>query len=107
VHASLSAYSDALDARLPAIFQLAGFRQVNASAIQLTRAPGANLVYLGAALLALGVIAMYFVPERRLWLRIGGGKLLLAFAANRPGPAMAAEFDGHRAAIHALTLLNR
>lgn len=107
VRASLASYSETLEAKLPALVQFNSYRQVNASGIQLTRAPGASLVYLGAALLSLGVIAMYFIPERRLWLRLAGGELLLAFAANRPSPALQAEFDGHRDAIRQLTLSDR
>ena len=34
---------------------------------QVARAPGKNVVYLGCALLILGVFAMLYVGERRLW----------------------------------------
>lgn len=99
IHDSLAAYNDMLEANMPGIFQLDGYRQVNASGLQVTHAPGALLVYLGSALLAAGVIAMYFVRERRIWLHSGPRELLLAFAANRHSPALQAEFDGHRDAI--------
>lgn len=88
----LASYSETLDAQLPAVFQLTNIRVVNASGIQITHAPGANLVYLGAALLALGVIGMYFIPERRLWIRVSTKEMLLAFTANRPSPALLEEF---------------
>lgn len=107
VHDSLSAYNDVLDAKMPALFQLTGYKLVYASAIQLTRAPGAWLVFLGSGLLVLGVIAMYFVPERRLWLRIDGARLLLALTSNRPSPALQQEFDLHQGAIAALTHSDR
>lgn len=106
-HNMLSSYSEVLDAKLPAIFQLKAFTPANSSGIQLTRAPGANLVYLGAALLALGVIAMYFVPERRLWLRMEGTQLLVAFTANRPSPGLQVEFDKIRSEIISLTFSDR
>nr|WP_315254668.1 cytochrome c biogenesis protein ResB [uncultured Duganella sp.] len=102
LRALLTAHSDAVDMRLPAVFTFEDYTQIDATVLQVTHAPGAALVYLGAALLALGVIAMYFVRERRLWLHCAGGKLLLAFSANRNQPALQAEFDRHAQAITAL-----
>lgn len=104
VHDILAAYHDTLDMQLPALFQFDSYEQVNATGLQVTHAPGANLVYLGSALLALGVIAMYFVRERRLWLHAGDGKLLLAFSANRNSPALQEEFERHHAAIAMLAV---
>jgi cytochrome c biogenesis protein len=40
---------------------------VQASVFQVARAPGKNVVYLGCALLILGVFAMLYVRDRRLW----------------------------------------
>ena len=48
-------------------FQLKDFKQVQASVFQVTRSPGHYIVYLGCALLILGVFAMLYVRERRLW----------------------------------------
>jgi cytochrome c biogenesis protein len=99
LHDALNAYDDALAMQLPALFTFERFTQVNATGLQATHAPGATLVYLGCALLALGVMAMYFVRERRIWLHSAGDTLLLAFAANRNSPALRAEFDRHTDAI--------
>ncbi len=52
----------------PMVFQLADFKQVQASVFQVARAPGKNLVYLGAVLLIVGVFMMLYVRERRLWI---------------------------------------
>jgi cytochrome c biogenesis protein len=51
----------------PLVFQLKDFQQVQASVFQVARAPGRNIVYLGCALLILGIFAMLYVRERRLW----------------------------------------
>ena len=51
----------------PMVFQLDSFDQVQASVFQVARAPGKNVVYLGCALLILGVFAMLYIRERRLW----------------------------------------
>jgi len=96
---ALAAYSDTVEMRLPALFAFDSFEQVNATGLQVTHAPGALLVYLGCALLAMGVVCMVFVRERRIWLHSAGGKLLLAFSANRNNPGLQAEFDRHAAAV--------
>ena len=51
----------------PMLFLLKDFKQVQASVFQLTRSPGKKLVYTGCAFLILGVFAMLYVRERRLW----------------------------------------
>jgi cytochrome c biogenesis protein len=102
VHDALAAYSDALSEHWPAIFRLRRVQQVYASGLQLTRAPGASLVYLGSAMLALGVCCMAFVRERRLWLVNGASGWTLALSGNRDTPALAQEFEQHRRALQAI-----
>jgi cytochrome c biogenesis protein len=52
-----------------------------------TRSPGHYIVYLGCALLILGVFAMLYVRERRVWVwlsRSGGAtEATLAMSSNR------------------------
>ncbi len=64
------ALSDAQYYPAPLLFQLADFKHVQASVFQVARAPGKKIVYLGCALLILGVFAMLYVRERRLWIWI-------------------------------------
>jgi cytochrome c biogenesis protein len=52
----------------PVLLQLSDFTQVQASVFQVARAPGKKVVYLGCALLILGVFAMLYIRERRLWI---------------------------------------
>lgn len=101
---SLRAYSDTVEAEIPFIFQVDSVDPINASGLQLTRAPGALLVYLGCALLALGVCAMYFIHERRLWIRVSqdNRQLLMAYTANRISPMLSAEFETYRTAVSKL-----
>lgn len=100
----LVAYSDTVDAGIGMYFDLTGFNQVHSSALQVTYAPGAFIVYLGAALLALGTCAMYFVHERRMWIWVmpSLGKMCLGLTANRPSPGLPVEFQAHRTALHHL-----
>jgi cytochrome c biogenesis protein len=61
------ALSDAPLYPAPVALQLVDFKHVQASVFQVARAPGKTVVYLGCALLILGVFAMLYVRERRLW----------------------------------------
>ncbi|PHM21659.1 MAG: cytochrome C biogenesis protein ResB [Curvibacter sp. PD_MW3] len=71
----------------PMVLQLVDFKQVQASVFQVARAPGKNIVYLGCALLILGVFAMLYVRERRLWVWLApkdaGAHATMALSANR------------------------
>ncbi|MEP6587926.1 MAG: cytochrome c biogenesis protein ResB, partial [Polaromonas sp.] len=59
--------SDAPHYPAPMAFELKDFKQVQASVFQVARAPGKTIVYLGCAFLILGVFAMLYIRERRLW----------------------------------------
>jgi cytochrome c biogenesis protein len=59
--------SDAHHYPAPMAFELKDFKQVQASVFQVARAPGKTIVYLGCAFLILGIFAMLYVRERRVW----------------------------------------
>ncbi|GAC1569062.1 MAG: hypothetical protein NVS3B2_18970 [Ramlibacter sp.] len=61
------AVSDAHFYPAPVAMMLADFTQVQASVFQVARAPGKKIVYLGCLLLIVGIFAMLYVRERRLW----------------------------------------
>ncbi len=65
---TILALSDATFYPAPMVFTLKDFTQVQASVFQVARAPGKYLVYLGCAFLILGVFAMLYVRERRIWI---------------------------------------
>ena len=58
----------------PMAFQLKDFTQVQASVFQVARAPGKNIVYLGCAFLIVGIFAMLYVRERRVWVWLAPGR---------------------------------
>jgi cytochrome c biogenesis protein len=64
---ALTAYSDIFFLQAPVLLTLTNFKHVQASGLQVARTPGKNIVYLGSLLLVLGVFAMFYVRERRLW----------------------------------------
>jgi cytochrome c biogenesis protein len=78
----------------PVALQLTDFTQVQASVFQVARAPGKTVVYLGCALLILGIFAMLYVRERRLWIwleplgatehaAVAGAQATMALSTNR------------------------
>lgn len=78
----------------PVTLQLTDFAQVQASVFQVARAPGKRVVYLGCALLILGIFAMLYVRERRLWVWLAptdgevangvpGAQATMALSTNR------------------------
>lgn len=98
-------YLDALNAiaalpnyASPVYLQLTDFNHIQATGLQITRAPGQHIVYFGSALLLAGVFLLFFVPQRRLWaLTIfddeGGARLLLAGAGKRDPLGFDREFE--------------
>jgi len=70
---------------------------VQASVFQVARAPGRNIVYLGCALLILGIFAMLYVRERRLWVWLApqgaGTQATMALSSNRQTMDTDREFD--------------
>ncbi|MFT3813810.1 MAG: cytochrome c biogenesis protein ResB [Acidovorax sp.] len=79
--------SDAQFYPAPFALELKDFTQVQASVFQVARAPGKKVVYLGCALLILGVFAMLYVRDRRLWVwlapRAAGSDARMALSTNR------------------------
>lgn len=91
------ALSDVFVYPAPVAFQLQDFKQVQASVFQVTRSPGRLIVYLGCALLILGVFAMLYVRERRVWVWLspagGGSQARMALSSNRKLMDIDREFD--------------
>jgi len=84
------AISDAHFYPAPMALMLADFKQVQASVFQVARAPGKKVVYLGCLLLIVGIFAMLYVRERRLWVWIApsagpadGSLATMALSVNR------------------------
>ncbi|MCY4154736.1 MAG: cytochrome c biogenesis protein ResB [Gammaproteobacteria bacterium] len=71
----------------PYYLQLTDFEHVEASGLQIARAPGAKWVYLGFTLLSIGVFLLFYVPHQRLWARVrpgaAGAEIVLAGTRTR------------------------
>jgi len=88
LQSAINALSDASFYGAPIYLQLKEFSEVKASVLQVTRSPGKKIVYLGCLLLTLGVFAMFYIRERRLWLWLkpdGEGRMhaLMAMSTQR------------------------
>ena len=68
-----NALSDSAFYGAPVYLQLDEFVEVKASVLQVTRSPGKLVVYFGCVLLVLGVFAMFYIRERRLWVWVRDG----------------------------------
>ncbi len=83
------AISDAHFYPAPVAMLMTDFKQVQASVFQVARAPGKSIVYLGCLLLIVGIFAMLYVRERRLWVWLAkrpgepGTAATMAFSVNR------------------------
>ncbi|OIJ43330.1 cytochrome c biogenesis protein ResB [Massilia timonae] len=82
-----NALSDSFLYGAPVYLQLDDFTEVKASVLQMTRSPGKNVVYFGCLLLTLGVFAMFYIRERRVWIWVrdvdGGAEALMAMSTQR------------------------
>ncbi len=89
VQSAINALSDSFFYRAPVFLQLDSFNEVKASVFQVTRSPGKKIVYFGSLLLVLGVFAMFYVRERRVWFWLkasengAGTTVLMAMSAAR------------------------
>lgn len=104
VHESLNSMSDLFFYGTPFYLQLTKFEQRQASGLQLTRSPGKNLVYSGSLLLVLGIFAMIYLRERRIWLLVqpAAGQVLFAMSANRKNRDLDIEFARYKDQLQAL-----
>jgi cytochrome c biogenesis protein len=94
------ALSDAFLYPAPMAFELKDFTHIQASVFQVARAPGQTIVYLGCGFLILGVFAMLYVRERRLWIWLAPGaqgtsatQATMALSSNRKTMESDQEFD--------------
>jgi cytochrome c biogenesis protein len=82
-----TALSDSFFYGAPVFLQLDDYTQIKASVFQVTRSPGKTVVYIGCVFLVLGVFAMFYIRERRLWVWIKdteqGADALMAMSTQR------------------------
>lgn len=92
---SLNAYTSLTRFQSPILLQMNSYTPVNMSGLQMTKSPGANLVYLGSLLLVLGTIFMFYVREKRAWLLFNQDEIRFAMSATRSERELIQEFPEH------------
>lgn len=103
---SVLSLSDAFFYTAPMTFMMQDFKQVQASVFQVSRAPGKTIVYIGCFFLIVGVFAMLYIRERRLWVWLvahpqkntlatesSGTHATMALSTNRKTMEADKEFD--------------
>ncbi len=106
---AVTSLSDSFFYPAPMLFELADFKQVQASVFQVARAPGKTLVYAGAVALIIGVFVMLYVRDRRLWVWLQADpaepanahrtRITTALSSTRRTLDGDAEFDRIRSAL--------
>jgi len=99
-----NALSDSFFYGAPVYLQLDEFVEIKASVLQVTRSPGKAVVYLGCLFLVLGVFAMFYIRERRLWVWVrndegGGAHALMAMSTQRKTLDFEHEFNDLKAKL--------
>ena len=100
-----NALSDSFFYGAPVYLQLDEFVEVKASVLQVTRSPGKAVVYLGCVFLVLGVFAMFYIRERRLWIWVRDGEdggpahALMAMSTQRKTLDFEHEFNDLKAKL--------
>ena len=100
-----NALSDSFFYGAPVYLQLDEFVQLRASVLQVTRSPGKPIVYFGCVLLTLGVFAMFYIRERRVWVWVrdgddgAGAHALMAMSTQRKTLDFENEFNDLKAKL--------
>ncbi|VFR55629.1 Cytochrome c-type biogenesis protein Ccs1/ResB [plant metagenome] len=103
---ALNALSDLALYPSPVYFSLSDFDHVQASVFQVSRTPGKTTVYLGCLLLTLGIFAMFYVRDRRIWVWItpspSGARAMAAMTSQKRTLDFNREFDRFRQTMEGL-----
>ncbi|MDO4696696.1 MAG: cytochrome c biogenesis protein ResB [Neisseria sp.] len=92
---TMDAYTGLTEYPSPVLLQLDGFKEVRSSGLQMSKSPGASLVYLGSVLLVLGTLFMFYIREKRAWLLFADGQIRFAMSSSRNERDLQKEFPKH------------
>lgn len=76
------------------IFVLAGFESKFFTGLQVAKDPGVWVVWLGCTLMVVGIMIAFFMSHKRIWIRIVGGRVVMAGSANKNPAGFGIIFDG-------------
>lgn len=99
---AMDAYTGLTEYPSPVLLQLDTFIEKRSSGLQMTKSPGATLVYIGSVLLVLGTIFMFYIREKRAWLLFSDGKIRFAMSSARNERDLQQEFPQHTQSLEQL-----
>ncbi|WP_373741074.1 cytochrome c biogenesis protein ResB [Neisseria sp.] len=99
---AMDAYTGLTEYPAPMLLQLDGYKEVRSSGLQMTRSPGASLVYLGSVLLVLGTVFMFYIREKRAWLLFSDGRIRFSMSSSRNERDLQKEFPEHTQRLNRL-----
>jgi len=75
------------------VFTFTGIDQKWRTGLQVTKDPGVWVVWLGCFLLVSGIFVSFFLSHRRIWVRIGSGRIVVAGSTSKNQAAFRTSFD--------------
>jgi cytochrome c biogenesis protein len=108
VQLAVGALSDLRFYPAPILFSMKSFDLVQASVFQISRAPGMLPVYFGSLLLVIGIFAMFYVRDRRIWVwlkrndQADGTHVLAAMTSQKRTLDFNREFERFKLALSRL-----
>lgn len=75
------------------LLSFAGSSQKWRTGLQVTKDPGVWVVWLGCFLLVTGIFVSFFLSHRRIWVRIGAGRIVVAGSASKNQAVFRTSFD--------------
>jgi len=107
---AVGALSDLRFYPAPILFSMKSFDLVQASVFQISRTPGMLTVYIGCLLLVIGIFAMFYVRDRRIWVwlkradQADGTHVLAAMTSQKRTLDFNREFDRFKQALSRLDM---
>ncbi len=94
---ALTVYGNIDDYGAPFYLEMKDFEHIQASGLQIARAPGKEIIVFGCVLLIIGIFIMFYIQQRRCWIWIGNKKdsnyeVILAGSCNRNERDFAQDF---------------
>lgn len=75
------------------VIRYAGSDEKLYTGLQVAKDPGVNVVWLGCALMTIGIYMAFFLSHNRLWIRISGGRAVLGGTASKNPAAFEQKFE--------------
>ncbi len=75
------------------VFTFAGMNEKFYTGLQVAKDPGVAVVWLGCALMVIGIIIAFFFSHKRIWIRTGNGRVTIGGTASKNQAAFQPFFD--------------